>query len=177
MGSSSNTRAGIDRQAETTDLSVDLAQSSPERSLYGDPEGFRDLLRELIYGAPNAKSIAIDLFGAEKLGNSYSRLSHALQPRVDGASQQVNFDVDWVVPAVAQLSRAARRSSRVSLRLKARERGPAGSMPSWLRNHQAAFIFAALESRIEKHHEEEMRDLRELAELRAEFGGEKKGRR
>lgn len=78
--------------------------AEPEQaSLY--PSGtMRDELRELIYGAKagSFKEIAMGLFGDEKVGNSYSRLTHALQPKVPEVPSN-NFDCDWILPALQHL--------------------------------------------------------------------------
>lgn len=61
-------------------------------------ETLRDLLRILIYGSPQQKTIATELFGAEHLNQSYSRLSKTLQP-----DPPTFFDIDWLVPTLRTL--------------------------------------------------------------------------
>lgn len=182
MATDSQSRAGIHRQYETEERSAELAQSSPaqtERSLYGEPETFRDLLREIIYGSPNHKSIAIELFGAEKVGNSYSRLAHALQPKEPGVPSN-NFDVDWIETVARELTPAARmRLAWWFLSMLGIEPGGPRSLV-FKRKETLEERLAALEEKIARDADEQREAVRELRELREDAAAEsnrKVGRR
>lgn len=74
-----------------------LIPNDVQRSLFPE-KTLRDLLRRLIYGSPNQKSVAVDLFGAEHLNQAYSRLSKTLQP-----DPPTFFDIDWFIPTLRTL--------------------------------------------------------------------------
>lgn len=167
MPSDSQPRARNHRQYETEELSPDLARESGEQSLYGNAETFRDVLRELIYGAPNQKSIAIELFGSEKVGNSYSRLAHALQTKVPGEPSN-NFDVDWVLVVMRELTPAARmRMAWWFLSELGIEPGGPRSLV-FKRKETVEERIAALEEKVLKTATEQQDAIREIRELHQE---------
>lgn len=128
----------------------------PQQETLFPEKTLRDLVRRLVYGSPAQKTLALELFGAEHLNQSYSRLSKTLQP-----DPPTFFDIDWIVPALRILGNVATDEflawlcAALDYDKPRRKKQPTDDER-----------LDALESRILDDSQRMRRDLEELAELR-----------